>query len=87
MLGRQELSNGWDVLNDEPRRFAAGFSLQVPKMQYGPPLDAFGHGGAGGSVHGAWPTEGVGFSYAMNRLMDGDETRAPRVLAALHASL
>ena len=83
-LGRQELSNGWDVLNDEPRRFAAGFSLQVEKMQYGPPLDGFGHGGAGGSVHGAWPTEGIGFSYAMNRLIDGDDPRGNRLLAALY---
>lgn len=86
-LGRQELVNGWDVLNDEPRRFAAGFSLQTSTRQYGPPDDGFGHGGAGGSVHGAWPTERIGFSYAMNRLMDGDTVRAPRLLAALHASL
>jgi CubicO group peptidase (beta-lactamase class C family) len=87
VIGHQELSNGRDVLNDEPRRFAAGFSLQVDTLQYGPPLDGFGHSGAGGSVHGAWPTEGIGFSYAMNRLIDGDDPRASRLLAALHVAI
>jgi CubicO group peptidase (beta-lactamase class C family) len=82
-----ELSRGWDILNDEPRRFAAGFSLQTETMQYGPPADGFGHGGAGGSVHGGWPSLGVGFSYAMNRLIDGDDPRAARLLAALHAAV
>jgi CubicO group peptidase (beta-lactamase class C family) len=87
VLGRQTLSDGMDVLNGERRRFGVGFNLQIETMQFGPPLDGFGHGGAGGSVHGAWPTEGIGFSYAMNRLIDGDDPRADRLLAALHAAL
>ena len=87
VLGRQTLSDGMDVLNSERRRFGAGFNLQIETMQFGPPHDGFGHGGAGGSVHGAWPADGVGFSYAMNRLIDGDDPRADRLLAALHAAL
>ncbi len=86
-LANQTLSDGWDKMNDERRRFGPGFNLQIEKMQFGPPLDAFGHGGAGGSVHGAWPTEGIGFSYAMNRLMDGDDPRAGRILNALYDAL
>jgi CubicO group peptidase (beta-lactamase class C family) len=86
-LGSQTLSDGLDILNDERRRFGAGFNLQIEKMQFGPPLDAFGHGGAGGSVHGAWPSQGIGFSYAMNRLIDGDDPRAGRLLAALYEAL
>ena len=83
----QTFADGWDLMNDERRHFGAGWNLQIEKMQYGPPLDGFGHGGAGGSVHGAWPTEGIGFSYAMNRLIDGDDPRSARLLAALHAAV
>lgn len=79
-----ELADSWDGVNDERRRYAAGVSLQIETMQFGPPADAFGHGGAGGSVHGAWPSHGIGFSYAMNRLIDGVDPRATRLLAALH---
>jgi CubicO group peptidase (beta-lactamase class C family) len=86
-LGAQTLSDGMDVLNGERRRFGAGFHLQIETMQFGPPPDAFGHGGAGGSVHGAWPSRGVGFSYAMNRLIDGDDPRAKRLLAELFAAI
>ena len=86
-LANQTLSDGWDKMNDERRRFGPGFNLQIEKMQFGPPLDAFGHGGAGGSVHGAWPTEAIGFSYAMNRLIDGDDPRAGRILHALYDAL
>jgi CubicO group peptidase (beta-lactamase class C family) len=81
------LSDGFDVINSDRRRFGTGFSLQVEKMQFGPKVDGFGHGGAGGSVHGAWPTEGVGFSYAMNRLIDTDDPRGGRILDALSAAL
>ncbi len=86
-LASQTLADGWDAMNDERRRFGPGFALQIEKMQFGPPMDAFGHGGAGGSVHGAWPTERIGFSYAMNRLIDGDDPRAGRILKALYDAL
>ena len=54
---------------------------------FGPPLDAFGHSGAGGSVHGRWPQQGVGFSYAMNLLQYYDaDPRSGSLLGALHAA-
>jgi CubicO group peptidase (beta-lactamase class C family) len=86
-LCTQQLADGWDGVNDERRRYAAGVSLQIEIMKFGPPADGFGHGGAGGSVHGAWPSHGIGFSYAMNRLIDGVDGRGDRLLAALHAAL
>jgi CubicO group peptidase (beta-lactamase class C family) len=86
-IGVRTLSDGWDALSAKWRRFGAGFALQTETKQFGPPADGFGHGGAGGSVHGAWPSHGVGFSYAMNRLIDGEDLRAPRLLAALHAGV
>jgi CubicO group peptidase (beta-lactamase class C family) len=63
--------------------------LQTELRLLGPPEDAFGHTGAGGSCHGAWPEQRIGFSYAMNLMQDptsGDQ-RALRLLTALHKSL
>ena len=88
-LARTPLADGWDEVHGTRRRFGVGFALQDESTSLGPPPDAFGHGGAGGSVHGAWPGLGVGFSYAMN-LMRDDQARDPRahsLLAALHRSL
>jgi CubicO group peptidase (beta-lactamase class C family) len=66
-------------------RFGAGFQLQV-KGLLGPPPDALGHGGAAGSLHGAWPAERIGFSYVMNLMRDdaAAHDRAHALLAALH---
>ena len=82
-----ELADQIDLINGDRRRYAAGVNLQIETMEFGPPADAFGHGGAGGSVHGAWPTQGIGFSYAMNRLVDGPDPRAARLLAALYQAM
>jgi CubicO group peptidase (beta-lactamase class C family) len=85
-LGRTELSNGWDEAHGSARRFGVGFELQTSELSLGPPPEAFGHGGAGGSLHGAWPEQRVGFSYAMN-LMRDDETvdaRSNALLTALY---
>jgi hypothetical protein len=56
-------------------------------MFLGPVERAFGHPGAGGSTHGAWPDAGVGFSYAMNLLRDDQDGRGRRLLRALAGSL
>ena len=57
-------------------------------MRFGPEPDAFGHDGAGGSVHGAWPAQRVGFSYAMNLMRDDPEDRRSlALLEALYSSL
>lgn len=62
--------------------------MQTDNLPLGPPADAFGHGGTGGSLHGAWPSHRVGFSYASNqRRDDPDDPRAASLLTALHAAL
>ena len=87
--GRQVLAEGFDELNNEERRFGVGFALQTETMALGPPADAFGHSGAGGSMHGAWPSQRVGFSYAMNLMRDGvrPDPRSKALLDALYRSV
>ncbi len=87
-LGRTVLADGWDALHEDRRRVGVGFNLQTETMNYGPAEDAFGHGGAGGSNHGAWPELGVGWSYAMNLMRDGErpDPRPKALLEALHAA-
>jgi CubicO group peptidase (beta-lactamase class C family) len=88
-LGCQRLSQGRDAFFDDPLMFGAGFELQIPELpRYGPEDDAFGHSGAGGSIHGAWPRLGVGFSYCTNvmRAEEADD-RGRNILRCLHACL
>jgi CubicO group peptidase (beta-lactamase class C family) len=83
-LGRTELSRFTEPSSGEPLAFGAGFQLQTHEQRYGPPMTAFGHTGTGGSVHGAWPEQGLGFSYTMNELRDA-RTPDPRAQALLKA--
>jgi CubicO group peptidase (beta-lactamase class C family) len=83
---RTPLASGTDPFLGEAMVYSAGFELSGSSTWLGPAPAAFGHGGAGGSVHGAWPEQRVGFSYAMNELRDdpaGDE-RSSALLEALH---
>lgn len=84
-LGTTVLSNRYDPLMERQTSFGVGFQLQTGLLTLGPVPGAFGHGGAGGSVHGRWPRQGLGFSYAMNLLRDdpGDE-RAAALLTTLY---
>jgi CubicO group peptidase (beta-lactamase class C family) len=84
-LATTTLSSGRDEAHEEDRRFGVGFALQTEGRALGPPDDAFGHGGAGGSAHGCWPARRIGFSYAMNLMRDdeGDDPRAGALLRAL----
>jgi CubicO group peptidase (beta-lactamase class C family) len=84
--GRRCLANGFDPYLEADVTFATGFQLQTADLRFGPPADAFGHPGAGGSVHGAWPALRTGFSYAPNLLgsFGVDDPRAERLLDALH---
>ena len=68
---------------------ATGYELQTENMVFGPPPDAFGHTGAGGSVHGAWPSLRTGFSYSPNMLgsMGPGDPRAKALLDSLHAAI
>jgi len=86
--GHEELSRGLCRITRRPYAFAVGFELQTELMRFGSPLTAFGHTGSGGSTHGCWPDEGVGFSYAMTELWpEARDDRGNRLLAALAASL
>jgi len=88
-LGRQELHRFNEVFTNEPCVYGVGFQLQAEESQFGSPPEAFGHTGAGGSVHGAWPNEAIGFSYAMNDMrdeIDGDP-RSDSLLRALFEAI
>ena len=85
-LGRRTIAEGFDEVHGAPRRNGIGYQLQTELRTLGPPDSAFGHSGAGGSAHGAWPEHRIGFSYAMNLMHDsaaGDQ-RALNLLSALH---
>ncbi|HEV7941466.1 MAG TPA: serine hydrolase domain-containing protein [Solirubrobacteraceae bacterium] len=86
-LARTQLSHGTDPFMGDQLAFGVGFMVQSEDAPLGPAKVAFGHNGAGGSCHGAWPDERVGFSYAMNEMrddLDGDG-RVSALLEALHA--
>jgi hypothetical protein len=78
-----------DLLNNRWNSFGVGFQLQTDDLALGPPRDAFGHGGAGGSLHGCWPAHGTGFSYTMNLLCDDPamDHRGAALLDALYRAL
>lgn len=80
--GRACLSRAPDACSGWPFAFGTGFSLQTDAHEFGPPVTAFGHSGAGGSIHGAWPDDRIGFSYLMNDLRD-DQERSDALLRAL----
>jgi CubicO group peptidase (beta-lactamase class C family) len=86
-------SEGLDAINDRPVRFGLGYELDDPIGTYGPPAatrhsGAFGHSGAGGGRHGAWPEHGLGFSFTTNDLRSEDtDTRASSLLDALWHAL
>jgi CubicO group peptidase (beta-lactamase class C family) len=87
-LGRTELSRGVCAVTDLPYAFGVGFELQTERRSLGPPANAFGHTGSGGSAHGAWPDERVGFSYIPTELRSSDtDDRARRLLAELRGEL
>jgi CubicO group peptidase (beta-lactamase class C family) len=87
--GRREREKRWEPLLQEPQAFGVGFQLQTNRRVFGPAPDAFGHPGAGGSVHCAWPSERLGLSYIMNLMRDDSTTdpRAQSLLVALDEAL
>jgi CubicO group peptidase (beta-lactamase class C family) len=78
-----ERSRGYERLLGMPMVFACGVQLQTRLGPFGPPSDAYGHNGAGGSMHGVWPTARVAYSYVMNR-MRNDKKVDPRGQALLN---
>jgi CubicO group peptidase (beta-lactamase class C family) len=84
-LGRSELSTGDDPLSGRHLRFGVGFELAPNPSELGQARDAFGHTGAGGSSHGAWPSLRAGFSLVVSEMRpENDDGRAKRVLRALN---
>ncbi|MEQ1768205.1 MAG: serine hydrolase domain-containing protein [Devosia sp.] len=83
-LGRSEISRFMDPFIIEAMAFGTVWALQTPQGRFGPPQDAFGHSGAGGSIHGAWPSHRTGFSYTMNEMRaDPEDKRSRYVLERL----
>lgn len=85
-LAHNQLSHGREPFDNERKAWGVGFALQTEDAPFGPATVAFGANGAGGSAHGAWPLQRIGFSYAMNELRDdpaGDE-RVSALLDTLH---
>lgn len=83
--GIEEIARFVDPLVGRPLVLGTGFWLQNDEPVFGPPSRAFGHPGAGVSMHGAWPELGVAFSFLPNVMLnDPNDTRAQRILATLH---
>jgi CubicO group peptidase (beta-lactamase class C family) len=83
-LGRSMLSSRHDPMLDGPMAFGVGFTLATENDPPELPRDAFGHPGVGGSQHGAWPSQRIGYSYSMNQLRaDPKDARARALLLAL----
>ncbi len=80
---RQEVGDEIDLVTGRPMRRARGFMLNTDNA-YGPNLQSYGHGGAGGSTGFADPVAGVGFGYAMNQ-MQADITATPRSMRLINA--
>jgi CubicO group peptidase (beta-lactamase class C family) len=73
-------SSGTDAINDRPVRFGLGYELADSLGTYGPAEEAFGHSGAGGGRHGAWPEAGLGFSFTTSELQPEDTDRRGSLL-------
>lgn len=80
-------SEGVDAINDRPLRFGLGYELADPIGTYGPVAPAFGHSGAGGGLHGAWPGKNVGFSFLTNEMLAENQDRRAKDLLAELATL
>ncbi|MEU4477628.1 serine hydrolase domain-containing protein [Micromonospora sp. NPDC023966] len=87
-LGRRERRRGLSALSGSQMAYGAGFELATDAQVFGPAPDAFGHVGAGGSRHGAWPGKQVAFSYAMNEARaEYPDRRSRALLNALHEAV
>lgn len=88
LAARKQRSFGNDPLSGRLLRFGVGFELNPNPSCLGAPDDAFGHTGAGGSTHGAWPTQKVSFSYVMGEFRpETNDGRARRMLDELYRVL
>ena len=82
-------AEGSDPLSGRALRFGpTGYELQGTASRLGPPPDAFGHTGTGGSSHGGWPQLRAGFSFVTSELRhEDDDGRAELLLDVLHGCM
>ncbi|MDX6494565.1 MAG: hypothetical protein QOE17_551, partial [Gaiellales bacterium] len=87
--GLETAAAGDDPLSGRPLRFGpTGYELSGTPSELGPPADAFGHTGAGGSSHGGWPALRTGFSFVTSELRREDlDQRSETLFATLHGCL
>ena len=70
--GRQTQSDGKDlVLGGMRTRFGLGFMLGTENVSMGPNPNAFGHGGAGGSLGFSDPDNNISLGFVMNQMHQG----------------
>ena len=89
-MGRQTQSDGKDlVLAQMHTRFGLGFMLGTKDVSMGPNPQAFGHGGAGGSLGFADPDNNISLGFVMNQMHQGITAwkTATDVAASVYKSL
>ena len=82
-------SHGHDLVLKRKVRRGLGYKLNLDGAEFGPPPNAYGHGGLGGSLGFADPDARLGFGFVMNGL-DLSADAPPRALdlsKALYESL
>ena len=71
-MARTTQSDGKDlVLGGMHTRFGLGFMLGTENVSMGPNSEAFGHGGAGGSLGFADPDNNISLGFVMNQMHPG----------------
>lgn len=77
-----------DFATDRPIVMAMGFERDDSIRSYGSVAPAFGHTGAGGSIHGCWPEHGIAFSFTPRTMRtDQEDQRGKSLLDATAAAL
>jgi CubicO group peptidase (beta-lactamase class C family) len=75
---RTEQAAGMDKVLQLSNRIALGFMLPSPMRRFSNNPQAFGHGGAGGSLGFCDPESGISFGYTMNQMQSGGPGGDPR---------
>ncbi len=79
---------GIDYATDRPIVMAMGFERDDSIRSYGSVAPAFGHTGAGGSIHGCWPEHGIAFSFLPRTMRtDQEDQRGKSLLDATAKAL
>lgn len=77
-----------DFATDRPIVMAMGFERDDSIRSYGDVAPAFGHTGAGGSIHGCWPEHGISFSFTPRTMRtDQADQRGKSLLVEVQKAL